>query len=183
MVLQQKTYTADEFWAMLSELPDNRRYELIEGNLLEMPPSSPENARIAVLIARLLGNFVEDNGMDGYVLGADGGYTLSPGTVRIPDVSYIVKSRYHPERIVGGPDLAVEVISPNETPNQIIQKVQQYLNAGTHMVWAVYPIDKEVQVYTPVADGMNIHTLSDEDTLTAGDVLPGFSVSLTRLFG
>ncbi len=185
MAIQQPPITVDEFWEVVSELPDDRQYELIEGIITEMPPSSTENSMIAMLIGHLLLMFIRKNNIAGVVLGADGGYVLSSGNVRVPDVSYISADRYHPKRIEGGPDLAVEIISPSETSNRIIQKIQQYFDAGTQMVWTVHPEDREVQVYTPVQslpNGMNIETLTVNDTLTAGDVLPGFAVAVKDLF-
>lgn len=184
MVVQQRTYTASEFWELAQETADDTLLELVEGILIEMPPSSPLNAVIAARILAFLFNFVEAHDL-GYVSGADGGYTLSAATVLIPDVAFIAKERAPsiPKQFHGAPDLAVEVISPSETPRKINDKTALYLANGASMVWNVYPEDKLVEVWQSSDDGgMKVHTLTIEDTLDGGAVLPGFTLSVTKIF-
>jgi Uma2 family endonuclease len=105
-----------------------------------------------------------------------------PDGVRAAAVSFV---RQH--RISGGvegfwnlaPDLAVEVVSPHETAQDIWDKVNDYLAAGTPLVWVVYPRSKHVLVYTP--DGM-ARTLQVSDLLQDSGVLPGFSMRVAELF-
>lgn len=186
MVIQEQSITADVFWDMLPQLDQSQQYELVGGQIVEMPPSSPTNSMMAMSIGRHVGNHVADHDL-GYVFGADGGYTLSPGDVRIPDVSFVSKARYPelplPKHIVGGPDLAVEIVSPSESEHAVLDKAQLYLNAGTKLVWLVYPELKKVYVCRPADDGMLVQTLDVDSTLTGGDVLPGFELPLKKLFG
>jgi Uma2 family endonuclease len=184
MVVQHRTYTAKEFWELVQETSDDTLLELIEGMLIEMPPSSPLNAVIAARILAFLFNFVEEHGL-GYVSGADGGYTLSPATVLIPDVAFIAKERAPaiPKQFSGAPDLAVEVISPSETPRKINDKTSLYLNHGARMVWNVYPDDTIVEIWQSAEDGgMAVHTLTIGDTLNGADVLPGFALPGAKIF-
>ncbi len=190
MVLQEKLYTVAEFWdiAQQAEYAD-KRLELINGMIIEMPPSSPANSMIGSFVIYLLLSYILPKG-SGYVTGPDGGYQVGPHTVCQPDAAYISKARAGdiPKKVFPiGPDLAVEVISPSETSRSILDKVRLYLAAGSLAVWAIDPDTKKVDVYS-LADRNDLHgelrvqTLGVDDTLSAGDALPGFSVKVQELF-
>jgi len=137
MVLLEKLYTADEFFEIV-QLPENdeKRLELDDGEIVEMAASSPANTVIAARISYFLNAFVIPNDL-GYVTGADGGFVLSEQRVRQPDVAFVSKNRVPtlPKRFNLAPDLAVEVVSPDE---DVFKKANEYLRAGTKQVWAVY---------------------------------------------
>lgn len=186
MVIREKLYTVDEFWE-LSQQPEyeDQRLELIEGVMYEMPPSRPINTVIAGRIVHFFNAFVIERDL-GHVTAADGGFVLEPGTVRLPDAAYISKARV-PE-LTGNvfpvaPDLAVEVISPNETPRTIVDKVRLYLHAGTQLVWVIYPDDKIVDVYRlHEDDSLNLRIFDIDDTLNGENVLPGFALPVQKIF-
>lgn len=103
-------------------------------------------------------------------------------TVRAPDVGFIAKNRLTP--LTGGfyhlaPDLVVEVVSPSDSARNIRRKVDQYLRAGTRLVWIVYPDDKFVDVYRPDHD---TSTFRIDDTLDGYEVLPGLSLPVHDVF-
>ena len=179
MVITQKTYTADEFFE-IARSPENedRRLELEHGVIVEMPPSRPVNTVIAVRMARFLGNYVDENNL-GYVTGADGDFKLAENQVRQPDAAFVSKERYDslPDEFEGGPDIAVEVISPRE---DALGKASEYLEAGTKLVWAIYPEQKKVHVLQK--DQPRWVELTIEDTLTGGDALPGFEIAVKDIF-
>lgn len=181
MVTRERLYTAEEFWQF--DFEESKRYELIEGEIVEMAPSKPVNSITAARILAAVLNFVDAHDL-GYVQGADGGYTLSPNTVRIPDVSFISKARVPeiPSEFVGGPDLAIEVISASESSQDVIKKVRMYFAAGTKLVWAFYPEDEMVYVYRPTEDGFNVQPIDINGTLDGEDVLPGFSLPVKQIF-
>jgi Uma2 family endonuclease len=77
------------------------------------------------------------------------------------------------------PDLAIEIVSSSNRRRDLIDKVNQFLDAGSRLVWVVNPIRKSVTVYRSRTD---VTVLRYEDTLDGGDVLPGFSLPLSRLF-
>lgn len=169
----------------LLALPDDdKQYELVEGELIEMSPSSRHHSRDGQRIATRLGVFVEDHDL-GEVHGADGGFILSrdPDTVRSPDVAFVRKERLVELDDEGflplAPDLSVEVVSPSNTINEMSRKVQEYLSAGTSIVWVVEPLRRQVAVHTrePI-----VRIYRDGDTLDGGDVLPGFTLSVTYIF-
>lgn len=185
MTVHEKLYTAEEFYTFV-ERPENldHRWELIEGIIVEMPPSSPKNSKLAARFVRHLGNFVDEHDL-GHVLGADGGYTLSPHNVRIPDVSFISKERAPslPKHFDIAPELAVEVISPSESPRSVLDKIGLYLNSGVIIVWAVYPDDKVIEVWQASDNGkMTVQKLTLDDTLDGGEVLSGFTLAVKVVF-
>ncbi|MCA9882290.1 MAG: Uma2 family endonuclease [Anaerolineae bacterium] len=184
MVLERPKLTVDDFYTFLESQEDDHRYELIEGEIVEMSPPTARNSELAAKLTILIGSYVYLHNL-GYMLSADGGYTLSPGTIRIPDCSFISKDRFPdglPERIEGGPDLAVEVISPSETATAIMKKVRMYLDAGTRLVWVIYPEDRVVDVYQPTENGYLLQTIVATGSLEGGNVLSGFVLPLKSLF-
>jgi Uma2 family endonuclease len=184
MVLERQKHSIEDFTAFLSEQEDDRRYELIDGEIVEMAPPTNRNSEIAAKLIILIGSYVYQNNL-GYMQSSDGGYVLSPGTVRIPDCSFIVKDRFPeglPEGIVdGGPDLAVEVISASETAFAISKKVRMYLDAGTRLVWIVFPTENTVDVYRPAETGYHLQSYGLEDDLSGEDILPGFSLPVKSI--
>ncbi len=186
MVLQEKLYTAAEFWEVAQRRENaDKRLELIDGVIVEMASSSQKNTVIAGRFIYFLNAFVIPRDL-GYVTGPDGGYTISERNAFQPDAAFISKDR-HP--ILEGvefpiaPDLAVEVISPSESSNDVLKKVQRYIGAGTHYVWTVYPEDQEVYVWMRAEDGgLHMQPFSIADTLDGGEVLPGFKLKVSEIF-
>ena len=118
-------------------------------------------------------------------IGHDGTVPGDPERVRAPDVGFISRDRVPggrlPESFISGaPDLAVEVLSPSETSVDIQQKVRDYFDAGSRLVWLITPQAQTVTVYR--ADG-SARLLRDQDALDGEDVLPGFSIPLSGVFG
>jgi Uma2 family endonuclease len=183
MAVQEKLYTLEEFLE-IANLPENENkwLELDEGVIVEMPPSSQKNTVTASRIAYFLNAYVIPSNI-GYVSGPDGGYLLAPKTMRQPDIAFISKQR-HPtlEGVVFpvAPDLAVEVVSPNE---DVFKKIQQYIAAGTLMVWTFYTDNQTVSVWQRNQDGsLRVDTLDINGTLDGGDVLPGFTLPVRDIF-
>ena len=164
--------------------PDGVRYELDEGELVSMPFPAPFHNIVAGVIYRVLWSFVDDNHLGG-VFPSDTGYVLSreKATVRGPDVSFVQADRYRSidltRDIEGAPDLAVEVVSPSETAADLHKKTRQYLAAGSQVVWIVYLDSREIEVHHR---DTTIRLLSEIDTVTADDLLPGFAVKVREFF-
>jgi len=170
--------TADELLAMPD---DGNRYALVNGELITMSPAGFEHGVIGNRIATHLSVFVAQSKL-GEVADSSAGYliTRDPDTVLEPDVSFvraervIRTSKYFP----GPPDLAIEVISPNDMYDEVDTKVGIYLAAGTRMVIVVNPRNDTVTVSTPGG----ATRLTIDDTLSGGDVVPGWSLPLRELF-
>lgn len=174
--------TADELFALPD---DDYRYDLVKGELRKM---SPAGSRHGAFIARLtvaLGQFVEANDL-GEVFGAETGFKLAsnPDTVRAPNVAFIRAERVPAGEITekfwpGEPDLAVEVVSPWDTLYEVDEKIEDYLAAGVRLVWIINPKKRTVTIHRA---GVAAQTLTEQDALEGGDVLPGFRYELARLF-
>jgi Uma2 family endonuclease len=111
--------------------------------------------------------------------------TTDPDTVRAPDISFLGAERVPPGGvprgyITGAPDLAVEVVSPDDTAAGIDAKVQEYLAHGSRLVLVVHPRTRTVTAYLP--DGA-ARVLRAPDAIDGGDVLPGLSLPVDQLFG
>jgi Uma2 family endonuclease len=175
------TITLDDFHAF-SERPENRdrHFELIDGEIVEKMASF-EPSEMALEIGRHFKNWLDDNPI-GRVTGADGSYILSPEHEFMPDVGYISKARMPNKpacEVPMAPDLAVEVKSPTDSIRAMREKAAVYLAHGTRMVWLVFPETQRVEIYTP--DG-EIIEVGIDGTLTGGDVLPGFTLAVRKLF-
>ncbi len=171
---------------LLALADDERHYELVRGDLLMMSPASPVQGHYAARLIGALQPYVEDNDL-GAVYTAEPGFTLESEpelVIRAPDVAFVRKERIPPADQQAGfwplaPDLAVEIISPSETAASVQAKVQDYLAAGTQLIWLVYPDSTVVVEYQPPAQ---IRQYGREDSLEGGTVIPGFQYALARLF-
>jgi Uma2 family endonuclease len=160
--------------------------ELVEGVLIEMTPAGGEHGGLASEALRLIANNVRERKL-GYTTAAETGYILfknpnGKDTVRAPDVGFVAAHRLPKglpsSYIPCAPDLAVEVVSPNDSAAEIHDKVSDYLRYGTRMVWVFYPTSKSGVAYTP--DGAQV--VDSDGTLDGGDVLPGFTLALKDIF-
>ncbi len=182
MILEEKLYTAEEFWEV-AQLPENegRRLELEDGVIVEMASSKPINTVIAGRVIHFLNAFVIPKNL-GYVTVPDGGFELSPKTVCQPDAAFVSKKLLPklPSNFKLAPDLAVEIVSKNE---DVLKKTNEYFRAGTQIVWAIYADEKAVYVFQ-LDDDSNLRgkTFGIDDILDGGDVLPGFSLPVRDIF-
>jgi Uma2 family endonuclease len=179
-VALERRYTPDD----LLTLPEGKHCELIGGRLVEKDGGAYAGW-VAGRIASLLG-LCEDRGW-GWVFPGTAGYQCFPqetGMVRKPDVSFIRRGRLADDRIPEGhilipPDLAVEVISPNDRFCEVDAKVSEYLAAGVPLIWVVNPETRTVLVLRSDRSGVR---LEESDELTAAKLLPGFSCRVADLF-
>ena len=183
--ITEQLLTAEEFleWTLREENRD-RFFELVRGEVVEMPPPGIFHGFICANLARILGNYTVAQGR-GYVCGNDAGLILerNPDTVRGPDLSYFEEAPTAADMERGyaqnPPRLAVEVLSPNDRINPMMQKVAELLRAGVGMVWVVDPEARDISLCRA---GEEPRLLSAEHTLTAEDILPGFVCSLAEIF-
>ncbi len=179
-VTPPRTATPDELLAM----PDGKDYELVDGILVERAMG----AHSSMITARLVG-FLQIACLPelrAWVFDAECGYR-SLGrrhSVRKPDVSVILGERLTANQIPDGwltivPDIAAEVVSPNDLADDLERKVEDYLAAGVRLVWVVYPETRIVQVHR--RDGTQAR-LREADTISGEDVLPGFTCLVSTLF-
>jgi Uma2 family endonuclease len=163
---------------------DDRKVELVRGRLVREPPPAPLHGRFQVRVGRLLDEFVEAHDLG--VVMSEVGFLLArrPDTVRIPDLCFVSRARIPEDGYTRAlwemaPDLAVEIVSPGNRLSEMQEKVLDYLDAGAREVWVVDPGRGTIVVHRP---GGEARLLRDADELGGGDVLPGFRLSLPRLF-
>ena len=179
---KQRITTAEE----LMDMPDDGyRYELVRGELRKMAPAGNEHGEIAGYITTSLGPHVMQNRL-GKMYTAEPGFFLArePDHVRAPDVAFVRRERieaigrqagYWPE----APDLAIEVISPNDRYTEVDEKAADWLAAGTRMVVVVNPRNKTVKVHRSPTD---VATLTIADILDGSDVVLGWQMPITEIF-
>jgi len=161
----------------------HRICELIDGVLVEKTMGYYESF-LAVEIAHLLKLFLQQHDL-GIVLGEAGTLRILPGQVRIPDVCFLrweqFPNRELPREPVPAlaPDLAVEVLSEGNTEAEMRRKLHDYFTAGVRLVWYVDPRTKTARSYT--AEDQCVE-LGEQQSLTGGEVLPGFELPLGELF-
>jgi Uma2 family endonuclease len=183
---QTKLMTADELDALPTYGPGgDRRYELIRGELKVMSPAKPLHGIIRARIAAYLFGFVQEHNL-GEVFGAETGFLVEtdPDSVVGADAAFVGNERLAAvERFDKffpfAPDLAVEVLSPSNTVQEIDEKVALYFAAGSRLVWVFNPKRRTVAVYSSPFD---VRILGGKDALDGGDVLPGFHLDLSKLF-
>jgi Uma2 family endonuclease len=172
--------TAEE----LEKLPNHdHRVELVEGRVIRMTPVSFAHSRTVARLCALLDSHVRDRHLG--VVATELGVTLkvNPDIVRAPDVAFIRRERIpvpEPRGFwKGAPDLAVEVISPDDRPSEVRAKVAEYLHYGVLLVVVIDPDGTSVVVHrasTPPA------TLGFDDVLDLSDVVTGFRCCVREVF-
>jgi len=167
------TYTPED----LLTLPDDRAYELVDGRLVEKNMGTRSS-----WVAFQLGHRLQvclDRQSAGWVLTENTFQCFpdSPKKVRRPDVAFIRYGRLPDEQLPSGhcqtaPDIAAEVVSPNDTHTEVSAKIEEYLAAGVSLVWIVNPDTRTVLVYREGGDTVGF--LHENDELTGESVLPEF---------
>jgi len=170
-----------------SSVPDSdARYEWVDGQLREKPPMGAESNRVATVLIHLLDSHAAAHRL-GLVFSQECGYQIfssQPKKVRKPDASFIARGRLPNDRPPRGnvlipPDLAVEVVPPNDLAEDIETRVADYLQAGVKLLWVLYPGTRSLWVIRQ--DGSAAH-LTEAHDLSGEEVLPGFTCPIQALF-
>jgi Uma2 family endonuclease len=170
----------------LLRMPDGDSYELVKGTPVEKKPMGARASETTIALAILLGAFIRQNQLGHLYDGQTGFHCFpdDPDRVRKPDLAFVATGRLPGERSPDGfirlaPDLAVEVVSPNDLVSEVDSKVIEYLGAGVRLVWVVNPTVKTILVRR--ADG-SAAVLTESDTLSGEAVVPGFACRVGELF-
>lgn len=169
--------TADELFYL--KYPD-KQVELIRGQLVVREPPGTWHGKVSGGLTGMLDAYVRRHKL-GVVLGQDTGFKIEsdPDTVRAPDVAFLAAERVQdiPRRGYAAlaPDLAVEILSPSDSPDAVLGKVADWLRAGTRLVWVIDPERQEARVYRP--DG-SVTTVGAGGVLKGEDVIPGLLLPL-----
>jgi Uma2 family endonuclease len=180
-----RLYTSAEY-ALLPD--DGNRYELIDGRLRKMPPAGDEHGRIGRKIIKAILAFDAEEKLGSVWFTT--GFILDADNTPEPDLLYIVASRF-PAVSKGAlqviPDLVVEVWSPSQLTKKGIDddslaKIRKYQKAEVKVIWSINPTNQTVSVYYPASvDPAKVLTVADE--LDGENIIPGFKVAISKLFG
>lgn len=178
---EKQVWTDEEFMALAKE---GHRHELVNGEIVEMGNSGMEHGYVACILVAVLTTFVQQNKL-GAVCDSSTAFTLKNGNKRSPDISFVSRERLkglkRPPRgfFQGSPDLAVEILSPGNTVEEIHEKIVEYFANETQLVWVIHPDEKYVLVYhAPEPDRF----LRAGDRLDGEDVVSGFTMPVADLF-
>ena len=182
MPVTPKRITADELFALSS---DGCRYELVDGSLRMMSPAGGRHGRLANRLGWLLSNHVNAT-RSGIVLAAETGFRLAvdPDTVLAPDVAYVERSRYETVQnetayLPFAPDLAIEVLSPNDRFSRVESKAFTWLDAGCRLVLLVDPETETVHAYR---SRKQIQVFERNETVPCDDAVPGWTLTVEDIF-
>lgn len=185
ITIGEQIYTPDD----LLRMPDGERFELVHGKLVERHMGT-EAVGFASRIFGLIWMFLLDHPL-GHLLMSEAGYACfpdDPNHTRRPDTSFIRFGRLSNEKLPKGhcpipPDLAIEVVSPNDAAEEVTSKVADFQSVGVPLIWVVYPASRRVLVHRlRSSPHERISELTDADTITGEDVLPGFSCPVAEFF-
>jgi Uma2 family endonuclease len=178
---------------LLSEAPppedvsdSDSLYEVVNGERVEQPEMSIQANLIAFRLATRLSDDVDRSQFGTVTMEALVILDAEANLRRRPDVCFVSAERWPLDREVPEtgdwevvPDLAIEVISPNDTVENLFTKLDEYFDCGVRQVWLVLPERREVYVYDSPTD---VRKLGGEAVLTGGEIIPGFEIALPSLF-
>lgn len=178
--------TSEEFMA----LPDDGiERDLIRGELRErgMTRRNKNHSSAEPTIAHRLLQWLETQPEPrGKVFSGEGGFRIErdPDTTIGIDVAFAsaatVKATPPESKFIeGAPVLAVEILSPSDSQEDVLEKVQLYLAAGVKLIWVVEPVFRTVLVYRPDAEPEMFNSTQE---INAEPHLPGFRVRVEKLF-
>ena len=173
--------TADYLWKMVA---DGSRYELSKGEIVPMSPVGIRHGQVVINLASQLRQYIKEKRLG--IVGTEVGFKLTrdPDTVRAPDIAFMARSRFPEDQIPEKfadfhPDLAVEVLSPEDTASELLRKIEEYFSAGVPLVWVIDPATQTVTVYRALQD---VKIISGDAELDGDEVLPGFRMKVAEIF-
>lgn len=158
--------------------------ELIEGEIVKMTPTGEKHGTIEVNLGGEIRTFVRQHRLGRVSVGEVGLYIRrNPDTVRGADIVFISNERLGKRGTSGfidvAPDLVVEIMSPDDRWSEVMKKLGEYFSIGVRWVWVVDPDTESVYTYRSLTD---VHHLTQTETLSGDDVLPGFTIGVAELF-
>jgi Uma2 family endonuclease len=165
---------------------DEPLYEIVNGQRVDVPLMSAYTTWLASRLHIRLGLYAEDKGLGTSVTEMLFVLDAEHDLRRRPDVAFVSTARWPLDRALPRtgdwdvvPDLAIEVISPNDVFKDVLAKVREYFHYGVQVVWVIAPEEQQVYVYDSPA---HVRILTGQDELMGGEVIPGFRMPLVHLF-
>ncbi len=170
----------------LSVRDDNPFYEVVDGQVVEQEGMGAYEIRLAMLLAVRLETFAKEHQLGRAVQEMLFDLALPTSRKRRPDVAFVSFDRWPKQRRIPRteawevvPNLAVEVVSPTDRADYVMDKVAEYFAAGVERVWVIFTSQEQVYVYTSTT---RVDILSRSETLHADPLLPHFQLPLAELF-
>lgn len=179
---EEKVWTDAEFMALNR---DGHRYEIVNGELIDMGNSGAKHGYVCSILMILLGGYVHLHKL-GAMFDSSTAFKMKSGNKRSPDVSFMAKERLQgldelPDGFLeGAPDLAVEILSPSNTVAEIRGKIVEYFENGVRLVWVIHPQEQYVLVYRSSQEPDRL--LKSTDSLDGEDIVPDFTLPIAELF-
>jgi Uncharacterized protein conserved in cyanobacteria len=179
---EEKVWTDAEFMALNR---DGHRYEIVNGELIDMGNSGAKHGYVCSILMILLGGYVHIQKL-GAMFDSSTAFKMKSGNKRSPDVSFMAKERLQgleelPDGFLeGAPDLAVEILSPSNTVEEIHNKLVEYFENGARLVWVINPKEKYVLVYRSSQEPDRL--LKSVDSLDGEEIVSGFTLPVADLF-
>ncbi|TAD88169.1 MAG: Uma2 family endonuclease [Oscillatoriales cyanobacterium] len=164
---------------------DGHRYEIVNGELIDMGNSGAKHGYVCSILMILLGGYVHIQKL-GAMFDSSTAFKMKSGNKRSPDVSFMAKERLQglddiPDGFLeGAPDLAVEILSPSNTVAEIHDKLVEYFENGSRLVWVINPKEKYVLVYRSSQEPDRL--LKSTDSLDGEEIVSGFTLPVAELF-
>ena len=165
---------------------DELLYEIVNGQRVELPPMSAYATWLASCLHGRLWPYAWDKGLGVSVTEMLFVLDAEHDLRRRPDVAFVSATRWPLDRALPRtgdwdvvPDLAVEVISPNDVFKDVLAKVREYFHYGVQVVWVIAPEEQQVYMYESPT---HVRILTGQEELTGGEVVPGFRMPLGQLF-
>ncbi len=180
VVIEKKKYTYEDYL----KTPDDKRYELIEGDLLMTPSPVPGHQRISRKIGFILDEFVTQSNL-GEIFYAPCDVYLDDENVIQPDILFISHDRLviiGEKNIQGAPDLAIEIISENSAYRDMVQKKRLYARFGVREYWIVIPDCEAIEIYTLKDNTLQLHKSYDKGDVLESPSLKGLNIALKEIF-
>jgi Uma2 family endonuclease len=179
---EKKIWTDAEFMALNR---DGHRYEIVNRELIDMGNSGAKHSYVCSVLMIFLGGYVHIQKI-GAMFDSSTAFKMKSGNKRSPDISFMAKERLQgleelPDGFLeGAPDLAVEILSPSNTVEEIHNKLVEYFENGSRLVWVINPKEKYVLVYRSSQEPDRL--LKSVDSLDGEDIVPGFTLPIAELF-
>lgn len=178
--------TREQFVALVSANRDLRLERTARGELIVNPPTGGETGKRNAKIGTQLGIWWEANENLGEYFDSSTGFELPNGANRSPDASFLRQDKWEaltPEQREGFiplcPDFVVELRSKTDTLKDLRTKMQEYIDNGTQLGWLIDPKNKRVEIYRA---GQVMEVLENPSALSGEEVLPGFTLSMKRIW-
>ncbi|MEA5418209.1 Uma2 family endonuclease [Spirulina sp. CCNP1310] len=179
---EPKIWTDEAFMALPQ---DGHRYEIINGELIEMGNSGALHGYVCSNLMIFLGSYIHTHKL-GAMFDSSTAFKMKNGNKRSPDISFFAKERLQgltelPTGFLeGAPDLAVEILSPGNTVEEMHNKLVEYFENGTRLAWIIHPMETYVLVYHSAQEPDRL--VKSADVLEGEAVIPGFTLPMAELF-